>query len=103
MNALIKKESGFLRLLLNTSSEQRKAMIKSITPSQMKAVVQIAYNVLQGNRDLPQRDINKLTRHKIVIRRFIDKKTTREKRVALFLKYLESILPLIKVIEKDIR
>lgn len=102
MNNLIKKESSFLRLLLSTTSQQQKAMIKTITPKQMKAVVQIAYNVLQGNRDVSGKDINKLTKHKLVIRRFISRGITCEKRSKLFLKYLDFILLLIKTVQKDI-
>lgn len=102
MNNLLKKETPFLRLLLATTYQQQKAMIKTITPSQMKVIVQIAYNVLQGNRELAEKDKKKLQRNKLVIRRFIAKGLAREKRAKLLLKYLNSILLLIKAIKKDL-
>lgn len=102
MNDLIKKESCFLRLLLDINYEQRKAMIKTITHRQLKAVVQIAYNFLQGAREVAKKDINRLIKHRLVIHRF-DKQTTRVRRVGLLLKYLDLILPLIKTIETDLK
>lgn len=103
MNDLIIKESCFLRLLLDTNNEQRNAMIKTITQRQLKVVVQIAYNVLQGAREVSRKDINRLIRHRLVIHRFIDKQTTHVRRVGLLLKYLDIILPLIKTVEADLK
>ena len=102
MNNLLRKETPFLRLLLTTTYQQQKAMIKTITPSQMKAVAQIAYNVLQGNRELAEKDKKKLQRDKLIIRRFIAKGLAREKTAKLLLKYLNSFLLLIKVIKKEL-
>lgn len=51
MNDLIIKESCFLRLLLDTNDEQRKAMVETITQRQLKAVAQIASNIHQRARE----------------------------------------------------
>ena len=92
MNKLIKKGSCFIRLLLNTMSQQQKALIKTITSTQMKAIVHIVYNVLQGNRDIPVQSKNKMLKHKRFIRRFIAKRLTHKNRINLFLKYSTFIL-----------
>lgn len=102
MNALLRKETPFLKLLLVTISKQQKALIKTITPSQMKAIVQIVYNVLQGNRSISTKHKNKLMRHKRAIRRFIARGLGHKQRVKVLLKHLKSILSLLKVIEKEL-
>lgn len=102
MNKLIKKESNFIRLLLKTTRLQQKALIRTITPTQMKAVVQIVYNVLQGNRDISVKTKNRMIKHKRFIRRFITNGLTPRKRINLFLKYLTFILLLLKTVEKEL-
>ena len=92
---LLRKETPFLRLLLYTTPKQQKALIHTITPSQMKAVVQIVYNVLQGNRHLPDGHKKKLKRNKLVIRHFISKGLRHRQRAGLLLKHWKSILLLI--------
>ena len=103
MSKLTKKESCFLRLLLTTSRDQQQALIKTISQQQLKAVVQIAYNVLQGAREVSTKDVNKLAKHKLAIHRFVAKETTRVRRVQLLARYLDIILHLFKAIEKDLK
>ena len=102
MNGLIRKEASFLRLLLVTTTKQQKALIKTITASQMNALVQIVYNVLQGNRTISSDLKKKLKRNKRSIRRFIGKGLTLRNRVKLLLKHFKSILLLVKVVEKEL-
>ncbi len=73
MNGLIKRESAFIRLLISTTSHQRLALIKTISPLQMRAIVHIVYNVLSGNRVLSATNKKTVSKHKLAIRRFIAK------------------------------
>lgn len=102
MSNLVKREAAFIKLLLVTSNEQQRAIIKTITPRQLKAAVQVVYNVLKGNLYLPDKHKRKLQRHKQVIRRFISKGITREKRIKLLLKYLKLILLLIHPVVREL-
>ena len=102
MNKVIKKESDFIRLLLNTTGRQQRALIKSITHEQMKAVVQIVYNVLQGNRVISSKFKTKLAKYKRFIRRFVSNELTSRRRIILFLKYYQFILPLLRAVEKEL-
>ena len=102
MNALLKKESTFLKLLLVTTSQQQKALIETITPSQMKAIVQIVYNVLQGNRHLPENIKSRLQKDKLFIRRFISRQLRRKERRKLLLNHLLSILLIIGIIKSEL-
>ncbi|MES9881405.1 MAG: hypothetical protein ABW185_11045 [Sedimenticola sp.] len=102
MNALIKKEKRFILLLLQTTGKQKKAMIKTITVSQMKAVVQIVYNVLQGYGKLTDGNKTKLRKHKIIIRRFLSKGLSNEKRQSLLLNYLHVLILPFRAVEKEL-
>lgn len=69
MNRLVKTQSNFLRLIISTPSVQQRALIKTILPSQKKAIVQIVYNTLIGNRIISAENKKKLKKHRVVIRR----------------------------------
>lgn len=102
MNSLIKNQSDFLRLLISTSSSQQTLLIKSIQPKQMEALVQIAYNVLIGNRTLSKQNKKQLKRHRMIIRRFVSKSLSLEKRKNILCKYFKYILKLIKPVAKEL-
>lgn len=102
MNPHIKKERDFLRLLLNTSNKQKKMLLQSIEKSQLNAIVQIVYNVLQGYRPLPKKDKKELAKRKGVIRQFVSKGVSLKRRKKLLLHNFKYILPLIRVIDKEL-
>ena len=102
INSLIKKEIPFLKLFVSTSLAQQKTLIKTISKSQIRAVVQIVYNILKGNRDLSERNKKKLRRHKTIIRRFVSKTLSHENRIRIFFKYLQDILLVIKPVIADL-
>lgn len=102
MNSLIKRQSDFLRLLLTTSANQQVALIKTIQPTQMKAVVQIAYNVLMGNRALSSVSKKTLGKRKIVIRRFVSQGVSYAGRKRLLLRYFKYIGILLKAVLKEL-
>ena len=91
-----------MRLLLSTSDKQRHALLKTIQTAQLRAVVQIVYNVLMGNRDLSNSDTKRLKKHKIVIRRFISKGLSVEERKRILRKYIQPILQIIKVVREEL-
>ena len=52
MTALIRQQRHFLHLFLQTTPIQRKALLQTVTKHQMKALSQIAHNVVKGNLPL---------------------------------------------------
>lgn len=102
MNNLLKAQIHFLRLLMSTSSVQQKALIKSVLPAQMKALVQIVYNVLVGNRTLSDMNKKKLKAHKTVIRRFVSRELSFQKRKEILLKYFKHISILVNKVIKEL-
>ena len=99
MNQLIKKEIDFLRLLVTTTDKQRRALLHAIEKSQLRAIVQIVYNLMIGFITLPQKDKNKLAKRKTVIRQFVSKGISFKKRKELLLKYYKYILLFINAIK----
>lgn len=102
MNNLIRKEIYFLRLLLHTSNRQKKVLLQSIEKSQLRAIVQIVYNLMQGYRSLPEKDKQQLAKRKAVIRQFVSKNISFRKRKALLFKYYKFILPFIDAIKNEL-
>lgn len=102
MNSLKKEEGDFLRLLLSTSNVQRRALLNTIKRSQLNAIVQIVYNVLINNRSLPDNDKKILTRHKRIIRRFVNKGITYAERRRILQKYYKHISKFLKVIQSEL-
>ena len=62
MNSLIKSERHFIILLLTAKRKQQIALVRTITKSQLQALVQIVYNIFHGYRSLPENDKKKLRR-----------------------------------------
>lgn len=102
MSDLINRQASFLRLLLTTSVKQQLVLIKHIQLPQMKAIVQIAYNVLVGNRVLPSRDIKKMETYKVAIRRFVSKGLSLEKRKRILVKYFKYIILLLNTVKGEL-
>ena len=102
MNPLIKKEKDFLRLLVTTTDKQKKVLLQTIEKSQLRAIVQIVYNLMIGYRTLPEKDKKKkkrLAKRKNVIRQFVSQGISLKTRKALLLKYHKYILPFINAIK----
>lgn len=102
MNNLLKSQINFIRLLMSTNSAQQKAMINTILPAQMRALVQIVYNVLVGNRELSDANKKKLKVHKTIIRRFVSRELSFQKRKEILLKYLKQISILVNTVVKEL-
>ena len=102
MNSLLQSEKDFLLLLLSASHKQRKALLETIEKSQLSAIVQIVYNVLQGYRPLSGNDIKLLSRRKDVIREFVRKGLSLKKRKELLIKYSKYILTFINSIKSEL-
>ena len=102
MNSLLKKEQPFLRLFMTASHEQKKALVKTITTSQMRAVIQIVYNIIRGSRNLSESNKRKVRRYKPVILRFIEKGKPLQIRRSILLKDLPIFVLLVQTIKDEL-
>ena len=74
MSELIKKERYFLLLLIQTSLKQQKMMMGNFSSLQLKAVVQIIFNVLHGVLKVNNTLKTKLKKQKKLIRQLVQKR-----------------------------
>lgn len=102
MDSLVKREKYYLLLLLHSSNKQKKVLLNSIHSSQLRAIVQIVYNIMHGYIALGDIEKRRLSKRKFVIRQFISKGIALKKRKELLLKYHNYILPFIRVIEEEL-
>ena len=78
------------------------ALVKVVSDSQLRSIVQIVYNVLMGMRHLPKKTKDYLSERRKIIRHFVDMAVTLNQRKRLFVKHLGLFLVVIKVIEKEL-
>ena len=67
MVELIRQQRHFLQLLIQTTAAQRKALLHTITKQQLRALSQIAYNILKFKIQLTASEKVRLKRHRRVI------------------------------------
>ena len=103
MGLLVKTQLAFLELLATSERTQGRALISTMTKSQLNAICEVLINIRFGNIPVNEKDIKKLQRKKNAIVQLTSKttganirKTLIEKEVALILMIIKSILPKIK-------
>ena len=103
MGLLVKTQLAFLELLATNEREQARALISTMTKSQLNAICEVLINIQFGNIAVSEEDIKKLQKKKNIIRQLTSKttganvrKTLIQKEVALILMIIKSILPKIK-------
>lgn len=106
MGDLIREQRHFLRLFVQTTPVQRKALLQTVTREQIKAFSQIAHNIIKGNVPIHQKEKRQLAKQRRLLHLlgdiklgFTHKKTlVRSKErilrllVNLALTYLETVL-----------
>lgn len=82
------------QLLVHSTVEQRAALMKTLTPLQLRAVLEAIYNVLKGTCPIRDKNKKKLERYKSIIRRLVSKELSRPQQQRLLYKH-RNVLPLI--------
>ena len=54
MSRVVNNNRGFLQLLADCPAYQRQFLLKTATPQQLHALVQVLYNVLMGHTPIPE-------------------------------------------------
>ena len=74
MGDLIRQQRYFLQLFVQTSSTQRKALLDTVTHPQLRALSEIAHNIIRGKVTLTPSDQAQLKRNRRLIHLLGDKK-----------------------------
>ena len=64
MSRVVKNNRGFLQLLAHCPIHQCEFLLKTATPQQVHALVQVLYNVLKQHIPFPEENRQKLLRYK---------------------------------------
>jgi hypothetical protein len=91
---MVRKFLPLFEMLVEASEDQRKAILKTLSEPQMRAVIEAIYNVLGGVCPLSTKDKSKLYDYRTVIRRLVGKELTAKQRQRLLCKH-QNILPLL--------
>lgn len=86
MSARMHQHETFLKLIAATSPRQRKAMLESASPGQILAICETALNILNQLIPLSEGQIQKLHRHRHIIRTLADSKVSVAKKRSHLLK-----------------
>ena len=96
MSFRMRKNAQLLRLLTKAKPEQKKAILKTLSNDQVKAVCQCVLNILHGTIGVTKKVRNRLEKHKTCLRKLGDKKVSvNHKRKILIQKgsgFLDSLL-----------
>lgn len=102
MSSNILKEAHFVGLLLKAEKHQRAALLNTMSNDQMRALVEIIYNVLHGYGHITDHDKRYLKYHKNIIRQLVVKALAAKRRKKLLRRYYSVVSRLLKVIHNNI-
>jgi len=83
----IRKHLSLFNLLTEAPDEQRFALLKTLNPSQLRAVLEAIYNVLRGTCPIQDKLKKALYPHRSVLRRLVSKELTRQQQQRLLVKH----------------
>lgn len=98
MVELVRKQRHFILLLSHTTPKQRKQLLKTITRDQLKAISQIAHNIIKSVIVLSSSDRDKLIKHKRFIHLIGNRKLGFSKKKGVISNHQRLILTLLQIV-----
>ena len=93
----IRQQRHFLRLILQTTSAQRKALLQTITKQQLRVLSQIAYNILKFKIRLTPLEKSRLKRQRRLVYLLADRKAGYSQKKEAILDKQRLIYTLVKI------
>ncbi len=103
MTELVRKQRHFVNLLEETEPKQRKILLETITRKQMRAVSQIAHNVIKSVVVLTSSEKEKLKKRRRFIHVLGNRKIGYERKRRAILSNQTSLVTLIRVVAPHLR
>ena len=88
------KHLALYQLLVDTTEAQRFAIVKTLSPGQIRAVLEAIYNVLRGTCPVSDKVRKTLYHQRRTIRRLVSKDLTAQQRQRLLVRHA-ALLPLL--------
>ena len=100
MSKAIQKVGSFLKLLLNTTQKQVRALFHSLNPAQTFAICEILFNI----QKLPvsARVLKEVKKRKHLFKRLSDKSIKLEKRLSLIQTHYRQIQAILLLVKREI-
>ena len=87
----------FLQLMTTAKQSQCKALLKTISNSQLNILCEIAYNLTHGSLGIGQKEIKKLKPYKRIIRTLANEQFSSSKKRQYIINHLMKVLLMIKI------
>ena len=98
----IQENIHFLYVLVSSSKQQRESLIKTVSKSQLQALLEVIFNTLKGTVTLTTKNKELLSRYKKVIRKVVDPHTSLRQRRALLYKFSSIFIYIVKIVLSQI-
>lgn len=98
MSKLLNEQRSFLQLICNTSKQQRRALLNTVTKKQLKALSEIAHNVVKGTIVLTPEEKRILRRNKKIINTLAAKKGTKKSKHEALRKGAQAVFHLLNIV-----
>ena len=89
---MVQKHLSLFRLLVDTSDDQRLAIVKTLTSGQLRGVLEAIYNVLRGTCPVSDKVKKALYQQRRIVRRLVSRDLTRQQQHRLLAKH-RALLP----------
>lgn len=99
MSQRVKKNKSYLKLLIDTHTAQQKALLRTISTEQLKAISEIALNTLHGTLTLTASQKRTLSPYKKIIRLLGEKKANQRRKKLSLIKNIKALRALLKLVE----
>lgn len=90
----VEKHLDLIRLLVDTTESQRLAIVQTLSPTQIKILIEAIYNVLRGTCPISDSIKKSLFQKKEIIRRLVTKDLTDQQQRRLLVRH-RAVLPLL--------
>ena len=100
MSKTLKKVSDFLKLLLNTTKQQVKALFYTLTPLQTTAICEIIFNLQK--LPLTKRVLKELEKRRPLLRKLSDNSLSISRRLALIQTHYRQVQQTLQLIKNEL-
>lgn len=91
-SSFLKDHLDFLRLLASTHRSQRLQLLHTIDNGQFDILIEVVYNILQGVCSLTKDEEEKLKKHKLLLRKLIERKKAKRVKKQILIR-IQALIP----------
>ena len=97
---ILHKVGNFLKLVLNTSADQVKALFYTLTPLQTAAVCEIIFNIQK--LPLTRRVVKELLKRKVLFKKLADKEISIKQKLAIIQNHYKQVQHTLLLVKREL-